>query len=351
MRIEHDTKLDFNDVLLKPKRSTLTSRKSVNLEREFTFRHSKHSWTGVPVMASNMDGVGTFSMAKVLQEHNMITVIRKHYTLNDWEHAVGSGLSLNNISICTGTNAIFDDDAEDYQRAKIVLEKWPDIKFICIDVANGYQQNFSDFVKRVRDDFPDKILIAGNVITGEMTEQLVISGADIVKCGIGPGSVCTTRIMTGVGVPQLSGIIECADSAHGLGGHVIADGGCTVPGDVAKAFAGGSDFVMLGGMLAGHNEGEMHVTNGTAEFYGMSSDRAMEVHGSRKDGYRGAEGRVVKVPARGPVGDSVVEILGGVRSSCTYIGARRVKDMPKCATFVCVNNQYNRVYEQYDVGK
>ena len=351
MRIEHDTKLDFNDVLLKPKRSTLTSRKSVNLEREFTFRHSKYSWTGVPVMASNMDGVGTFSMAKVLQEFNMLTVIRKHYTLNDWEHAIGNGLSLNNISICTGTNAIFEDDAEDYKKAKIVLEKWPDIKFICIDVANGYQQNFSDFVKRVRDDFPDKILIAGNVITGEMAEQLVISGADIVKCGIGPGSVCTTRIMPGVGVPQLSGIIECADAAHGLGGNVIADGGCTVPGDVAKAFAGGADFVMLGGMLAGHNEGEMHVTNGTAEFYGMSSDRAMEVHGSRKDGYRGAEGRVVKVPARGPVGDTVVEILGGVRSSCTYIGARRVKDMPKCATFVCVNNQYNRVYEQYDVGK
>ena len=351
MRIEQDTKLDFNDVLLKPKRSTLTSRKSVNLEREFTFRHSKYSWTGVPVMASNMDGVGTFSMAKVLQEFNMLTVIRKHYTLNDWEHAIGNGLSLNNISICTGTNAIFEDDAEDYKKAKIILEKWPDIKFICIDVANGYQQNFSDFVKRVRDDFPDKILIAGNVITGEMTEQLVISGADIVKCGIGPGSVCTTRIMTGVGVPQLSGIIECADAAHGLGGNVIADGGCTVPGDVAKAFAGGADFVMLGGMLAGHNEGEMHVTNGTAEFYGMSSDRAMEVHGSRKDGYRGAEGRVVKVPARGPVGDTVVEILGGVRSSCTYIGARRVKDMPKCATFVCVNNQYNRVYEQYDVGK
>ena len=351
MRIEQDTKLDFNDVLLKPKRSTLTSRKSVNLEREFTFRHSKYSWTGVPVMASNMDGVGTFSMAKVLQEFNMLTVIRKHYTLNDWEHAIGNGLSLNNISICTGTNAIFEDDAEDYKKAKIVLEKWPDIKFICIDVANGYQQNFSDFVKRVRDDFPDKILIAGNVITGEMTEQLVISGADIVKCGIGTGSVCTTRIMTGVGVPQLSGIIECADAAHGLGGNVIADGGCTVPGDVAKAFASGADFVMLGGMLAGHNEGEMHVTNGTAEFYGMSSDRAMEVHGSRKDGYRGAEGRVVKVPARGPVGDTVVEILGGVRSSCTYIGARRVKDMPKCATFVCVNNQYNRVYEQYDVGK
>lgn len=345
MRIEDEVKLDFKDVLLKPKRSTLTSRRTVELCREFKFRHSDINWNGVPIIASNMDGVGTFSMARVLQEEKMFTVIRKHYSVKDWEEAIVAGLDLDYVAVCTGTNAIFDANADDYKTAKEVLKKWPNIKFLCIDVANGYQQNFTDFVKRVRDDHPEKVIIAGNVITGEMTEELIISGADIVKCGIGPGSVCTTRIKTGVGVPQLSGVIECADAAHGLGGHIIADGGCTVPGDVAKAFAGGSDFVMLGGMLAGHNESELDEIDGNFEFYGMSSNRAMEEHGARKDGYRGEEGKVVSLKSRGPVSDTLVEVLGGVRSCCTYIGARRVKDMPKCATFVRVNNQHNTVYE------
>ncbi|SVD96341.1 uncharacterized protein METZ01_LOCUS449195, partial [marine metagenome] len=227
MRIETEIKLDFSDVLLKPKRSTLSSRKEVELERDFSF------WKGIPIMASNMDGVGTFSMARALQEFNILTVIKKHYTFDDWKLAMreGSFHCLNNVAVSTGTNAIWDSGAEDYITMKSVLEEWSEVKYICIDVANGYQQNYSDFVSRIREEFPDKVIIAGNVITGEMTEQLIISGADIVKCGIGPGSVCTTRTMTGVGVPQLSGIIECADAAHGLGGHIIADGGCIVPGD------------------------------------------------------------------------------------------------------------------------
>ena len=206
MRIETDIKLDFNDVLLKPKRSTLPSRRDVELERQFSF------WKGIPIMASNMDGVGTFSMARVLQEFNMLTVIKKHYSFDEWKIAMSNGLSLNNVVVSTGTNAIWDNQAEDYKTMKSVLNEWPEIKFICIDVANGYQQNFVDFVSRIREEFPDKIIIAGNVITGEMVEQLIISGTDIIKCGIGPGSVCTTRTMTGVGVPQLSGITECADA-------------------------------------------------------------------------------------------------------------------------------------------
>ena len=340
MRIETEIKLDFSDVLLKPKRSTLPSRKDVELERDFSF------WKGIPIMASNMDGVGTFSMARALQEFNILTVIKKHYTFDDWKLAMreGSFHCLNNVAVSTGTNAIWDSGAEDYKTMKLVLEEWSEVKYICIDVANGYQQNYSDFVSRIREEFPDKVIIAGNVITGEMTEQLIISGADIVKCGIGPGSVCTTRTMTGVGVPQLSGIIECADAAHGLGGHIIADGGCIVPGDVVKAFGAGADFVMLGGMLASHDESETEIQDGKYEFYGMSSDRAMEIHGSRKDGYKGSEGKVVKLNSRGKVRDTIVEILGGLRSACTYIGARRIKDMPKCTTFVMVNNQHNEIY-------
>ena len=216
---------------------------------------------------------------------------------------------------------------------------------ITVDVANAYHENFGHFIAKLRDQYPDKTIIAGNVITAEMTEELIIRGADVVKCGIGPGSVCTTRLMTGVGVPQLSGIIECADAANGIGGHIIADGGCVYPGDVAKAFGAGAHMVMLGGMLAGFDESEGKVVDGKIQFYGMSSDTAMEKHGSRKDGYRGAEGKVVELPYKGSVKNIVTEILGGVRSACTYIGAKRIKDMPKCTTFVRCSNTHNRVYE------
>ena len=347
MRIEADIKLDYQDVLFKPKRSTLTSRKDVDLTRTFKFYNSGKEWTGTPIMASNMDGVGTFEMAKVLQDNKMITVLRKHYSLDDWKTAIGDGVKMKYLSVCTGTGVIWDKDAPDYATMKAVLEKYPDVPFICVDVANGYHENYADFIGRLRDQYPDKTIIAGNVITAEMTEELILKGADIVKCGIGPGSVCTTRLMTGVGVPQLSGIIECADAANGVGGHVIADGGCVYPGDVAKAFGAGAHFVMLGGMLAGHDESEGEIINGKVTFYGMSSDAAMAKHGRRKDGYRGAEGKVVQIPHKGSVDVTITEILGGVRSACTYIGAKRLKDMPKCATFVQVNNQVNNVYGKY----
>ena len=350
MRILESTRLDYKDVLFQPKRSKLESRRDVEVLRTFTFHNSQRTFKCLPIMASNMDGVGTFSMAKVLQEHKMMTVLRKHYTLDDWTKALGEGLNLKYLSVCTGTAAIWDKDAEDYALTKEVLRRWPDIKFITIDVANAYHQNYADFVSKVRDEFPDKVIIAGNVITGEMCEELIIKGADIVKCGIGPGSVCITRTMTGVGVPQFSGVVECADAAHGVGGHIIADGGCTEPGDVAKAFGAGADFVMLGGMLAGHDESELAEVAGQYEFYGMSSNRAMQEHGTRKDGYRSSEGRHIRLDARGPVENTVTEILGGVRSACTYIGARRIKDIPKSATFVLVNATYNTVYLQNTVG-
>ena len=345
MRIETDIKLDYQDVLLKPKRSKLSSRKEVLMEREFKFLHSGLNFTGIPIVASNMDGVGTFSMAKVLQKRKMLTIIRKHYSMNEWKNAFDNDLNPEYISVCTGINQMWEEDAIDFNTLKKVLNEFPQIPFITIDVANGYHQNFVDFIKQVRDSFPDKTIIAGNVITAEMTEELILNGADIVKCGIGPGSVCTTRLMTGVGIPQLSGMIECADAAHGVGGLVIADGGCVYPGDVAKAFGAGSDFVMLGGMLAGHDESEGEVKNGQIEFYGMSSDTAMSIHGSGKEGYRGSEGKLVTLKHRGPVEETLIEIVGGVRSACTYIGAKRIKDMPKCSTFVRVNQQVNTVFD------
>ena len=347
MRINYDAKLNFEDVLLQPKRSTLSSRKDVDMTRNFTFRNSGKQMNFLPIFASNMDGVGTFSMAKVLQEYKMMTVITKTTGIDEWRKAVGGGVRLQSVSVCTGTNVMWDKDAQDWKTMQDVLKSFPDIKMITVDVANAYHQNMVDFIKKVRDEYPTKIIVAGNVVTPEMTEELIINGADVVKIGIGPGSVCTTRTMTGVGVPQFSAILDCADAANGVDGHIMADGGCVHPGDIAKAFGGGAHMVMIGGMLAGHDESEQEVVDGKIEFYGMSSDRAREKHGKRKDGYRGNEGRLISLPHRGPVQPTVEDILGGVRSACTYIGARRLKDMPKCASFVTTNNVINRVYERY----
>ena len=347
MRIKEDLKLNFDDVLMEPKRSTLSSRRDVDMTRKFKFRNSGKIMEFTPIFASNMDGVGTFSMAKVLQEHKMMTVITKSTTVDQWRQAVGTGLRLQSVSVCTGTNKMWDPEAEDYKNMQDVLKSFPDIKMITVDVANAYHQNFVDFIKMVREEYPEKVIVAGNVVTPEMVEELIINGADMVKIGIGPGSVCTTRTMTGVGVPQFSAIVECADAANGVDGHILADGGCVWPGDIAKAFGGGAHAVMIGGMLAGHDESEQPVVDGKVEFYGMSSDRAREKHGKRKDGYRGNEGRWISLPHRGAVNNTVEDILGGVRSAATYIGARRLKDMPKCATFVRVENNINRVYERY----
>ena len=250
MRIEQDLKLGFRDVLIRPKRSTLKSRAEVRIERDYTFLHSKLQWSGVPIIAANMDTVGTFAMAEALARHKMLCAIHKHYSIAEWTAWLSQSDEdiYQRIMVSTGTS---DSDMEKLQE---IVTAAPQLKFICIDVANGYAEAFVDFVSRVRESYPQMTIIAGNVVTGEMVEELLLAGADVVKVGIGPGSVCTTRVKTGVGYPQLSAVIECADAAHGLGGRIISDGGCGCPGDVAKSFGGGADFVMLGGMLAGHDE-------------------------------------------------------------------------------------------------
>ena len=344
MRFLDGYKLDYDDVLILPKRSNLSSRTAVDLERTFKFKHSGKTWQGVPIAAANMDGVGTFSMAKVCQKHKIMTVLRKHYTYDDWKQNAGQ-LDWHYTVICCGTNAIFDVQAADYSLLKKVCSEWP-VEHICIDIANGYQQNFVDFCARVRDAFPGKTLIAGNVCTPEVVEELVMNaGVDVVKIGIGPGSVCTTRIVTGIGMPQLSAVLECADIAHQHKGMIMADGGCKCPGDVMKAFGGGADFVMLGGMLAFHDEAEEPVgDNNELEFYGMSSDAARDRHGIRKDGYRTSEGRRVQARPRGCVEGTLKKILGGLCSGCTYIGAKSLREISKRTTFVQVHRTHNRVF-------
>ena len=340
MRIESDIKLDFKDVLIRPKRSTLSSRKEVNLLRTYKFKHSGLEWSGVPIMASNMDGVGTFEMATALQDENLFTCLVKSYNsdIEQWSNTLS--LNTNNIAVSTGVSD------KDFERLKHILTAIGNIKFICIDVANGYGEYFGDYVAKVRSAYPTHTIIAGNVVTADMTQELILRGADIIKVGIGPGSVCTTRIQTGIGYPQLSAIIECADAAHGLGGHIIGDGGCTCPGDIAKAFGAGADFVMLGGMLAGHDEGGVSAFDGRVTFYGMSSDTAMNKHHGGIADYRSSEGRTVSVSYKGPVAATVQEILGGLRSACTYVGAPSLKQLSKCTTFIRVNSQFNDVFVQ-----
>lgn len=345
MRIEADLKLGFKDVMIRPKRSTLSSRSQVSLERTFSFLHTGRSWSGVPIMAANMDTVGTFTMAETLSRWRLFTVIHKHYTVAEWGNAIKSFSDgdLNYLAISTGT---LDSDITKLDQ---ILIAYPVLNFICIDVANGYSEPFVDVVKRIRNCYPDKVIIAGNVVTGEMVEELLLAGADLIKVGIGPGSVCTTRTKTGVGYPQLSAIIECADAAHGLGGQIISDGGCTCPGDVAKAFGAGADFVMLGGMLAGHNEGGGEVVEEdgkkTVFFYGMSSETAMHKHSGGMADYRAAEGKTIAIPYRGPVENTVKDILGGLRSTCTYVGARKLKELTKRTTFVRVMEQQNPIFD------
>lgn len=386
MRIDNEIKLDYKDVLIRPKRSTLQSRKEVDVSIRYKFTNYQPNfpdnvrevighYNGVPIMAANMDGVGTFEMADTLAEQNMFTCLVKTYSAKDLTEFFGdfekSHSRINNVAMSIG---IGEDDwsklAEVYQYTLGTL------KYVCVDVANGYTERFIDFIRVLRETYPAIVIIAGNVVTADQTQELILNGADIVKVGIGPGSVCTTRVQTGVGYPQLSAIIECADAAHGLGGHVIADGGCSTPGDVAKAFAGGADFVMLGGMLAGHDQGggevitkyyetdeliyevASHLSKQThkveekqfVKFYGMSSNTANVQHfGGLKD-YRSSEGRTVLTKYKGCVTITIQDILGGVRSTCTYVGANKIKDLSKCTTFIRCTDTHNRVFESATIG-
>lgn len=344
MRIEEDLKLGFKDVLIRPKRSTLKSRSEVTLDRNFTFKHAGCQWSGVPIIAANMDTVGTFGIAAALAGFEMLTAVHKHYSVAQWAAFVAAQPAevLKYVMVSSGTSD------QDFTKLQQVLALSDVLNFICIDVANGYSEHFVSYLQKVRAAFPNKVICAGNVVTGEMVEELILSGADIVKVGIGPGSVCTTRVKTGVGYPQLSAVIECADAAHGLGGQIVSDGGCTCPGDVAKAFGGGADFVMLGGMLAAHQECEGHLLEQDGQtfmqFYGMSSDTAMNRHVGGVAQYRASEGKTVLLPFRGPVENTVRDVLGGLRSACTYVGAARLKELTKRTTFIRVAEQENRVF-------
>jgi len=340
MKIDNTPQLDFKDVLIRPKRTILHSRSQVNLIRKFKFPYSTQEWEGVPIIAANMDTTGTFGVFDVLSVHKMITCLHKFYTLNDYKKRwVESPMDPNYFMVSSGIDESGFSNL--YDIIKLTKCKW-----LCIDVANGYMEKLVNFCKKCRESFPDIILVAGNVATREMVEELIINGkVDVVKVGIGPGSVCLTRMKTGVGVPQLSAIIDCGDAAHGLNASIIGDGGITCPGDMSKAFGGGADFVMCGGVFAGHveNPGEIIEENGIKYklFYGMSSETAQNKHYGKMNSYRSSEGRVIKIEFKGDLEHTVLDYLGGVRSTCTYINSKCIKYMSKCTTFLLVGQQLN----------
>jgi GMP reductase len=377
-KIINELKLDFDDVLIRPKRSTLKSRSEVCINREFTFKYSPRKLNCVPIMVANMDTVGTMPMAKITSEHEAITCLHKHYQPSDLLSFYSDNSILNKdlvfYSVGTAT--------KDIEKMTFVFNQLKtlglDLPNVCIDVANGYTEQFVKTVSHIRKLYEDIVIMAGNVVTPEMVEELIIHGkVDIVKIGIGSGSVCTTRLKTGVGYPQLSAIMECTDAAHGLGGHICSDGGCKIVGDICKAFGANADFVMLGGMLAGcdecegeweyeylcqivHNDGSIYSEwwqpsdpgynttkrKRTLKYYGMSSKEAMHKHNNGVAKYRTAEGKAVSVPYKGLAEDILLDIYGGIRSACTYIGASRIKDFGKKTTFIQVNNTHNKIYEK-----
>lgn len=356
MRIIDDVKLDYDDVLLLPKRSILTSRKDVILERTFKFYHSPKMWTGIPIMTANMASCGTFEMARILSEYKMITTFHKYYSLEEYKEFFKT---FNNPDYIAYTLGIRDEDIEKLKEM-IRSDLIKNFSFICIDVPNGYLEKFLESVKLIRSLCKDHIIIAGNVVTNEMTEEIILNGADIVKIGIGPGSVCTTRRMTGVGYPQLSAVIECADAAHGMAnnkgvGLIIADGGQKYPSCVAKAFCGGADFNMCGSLFSGFEEsgGNTVEKNGKLfkEYFGSSSNHAMKELYGKKDAHRASEGRYALIPHKGPIATFVQDLFGALRSTGTYIGARQLKEFSRRATFIKVGRQLNTSLESYDQGK
>lgn len=340
MKIDYTPQLDFNNVLIRPKRTIITSRSQVNLVRKFKFAHAKYEWEGVPVIAANMDTTGTFEVYDVLSKHRMITCFNKFYTTKDFKDRMSNAkLDPDYFMISTGISESGMNNL--YEMVDVTNAKW-----ICVDVANGYMEQVIQYCKKLRVVFPNNIIVAGNIATREMAEALIINGkVDVVKIGIGPGSACLTRQKTGVGVPQLSAIMDCADAAHGVNGHIIGDGGITCPGDMSKAFGGGADFVMMGGQFAGHDEnpGEVEEIDGKKfkVFYGMSSEHAMKKHYGQMAKYRSSEGRIIKIPYKGSLTNTVLDYLGGVRSTCAYINANTIKNMPKCTTFILASQQLN----------
>ena len=368
MRIETEIELDYSDVLIKPRRSTIASRKDADITREYKFKWSGKTVKGTGIMQANMGTIGNFEVSRKMLNSGLFACLHKHHNVEDLVEFYRTLVDENDTYLrCLLAVGLKDNGVEKVREIKRALGITVSVR---LDVPNGYIPQIKDLVIKLRAEFPDMIIFVGNVVTGDITEDLILNGADCVVCGIGGGSACSTRKQTGVGRPQLSAVIECADAAHQVGGMICADGGITCPGDIGKAFGAGGDFVMIGGLYAGTDEAEgeivekyyktgevtaehdpVYTCKKFKEFYGMSSTLAQEKFGNGKPSYRASEGRVALVPYVGSVDDVNEEFLGGLRSTMTYLGAKRLKDIPKCCVFYRVNHQLNTIYENTTIGK
>ena len=375
MNILDNTELDFSDVLIKPRRSTIASRKDADIVREYKFKWCPKVIKGTGIMQANMGTIGNFEVSRQMLKDGLFACLHKHHPVDS---LIEFYSSLTDDEFDRTFLAIGLKDTG-LIKLRVLYDKFQKVPPVRFDVPNGYIPQVKEQVIKIRQEFPDVLLGVGNVVTGDITEDLILSGADIVWVGIGGGSGCLTRKQTGVGRPQLSAVVECADAAHQVGGMICSDGGITCPGDICKAFGAGADFIMIGGLYAGTDEAEGEIITKTYKtneveildegttgeyispellttkkfkrFYGMSSTYAQEKFGKGKPSYRASEGRVTLVPYSGSVKDVNEEFLGGLRSCMTYIGAKRLKDIPKCCTFYRVHNQLNQIYENTTIGK
>ena len=348
--IDSKVKLDFCDVLIVPRPTSISSRKEVYLSCSYHLPKSNIEIVGVPIFAANMEGVGTIEMCKALARHGMYTCLTKSNSIKIAESGMPSGIDACS-DYCVGTFGL--DWASKFAIDNYDISKF--FKIICLDVANGYMDCFAKFVSDIRKKFPNIGIIAGNIVTSDGVAMLSDAGADVVKIGIGSGSVCTTRRVAGVGYPQLSAIMDCVDACNDYGVLLMSDGGCIHPGDVSKAFAAGSNFVMLGGMFAGYEEG---LDGGTVfddgekkrfVFSGSSSSRALSKN-VNPNSYRTSEGRVVVMDLKGSVSDAVYHIFGGLRSTCSYTNSIDLKSLFSNCSFIRVNRQLNEYFENHTVG-
>lgn len=324
-------KLDFCDVLIKPKSSSVTSRKNVAINRKFVTKHAKIILDCIPVVCANMTVVATEPMIKKFKNLNCLVAVHKFYNEETLIRLFDQFEST-----------LFFTTGFDLTKLKYV-SKYTKINKICLDVANGYINRFLDVVKEIRQLFPKSVIMAGNVCTKDVVADIVHSGADIVKIGIGSGSVCKTRMITGVGYPQLSAIVETNKKIHKLDALLCSDGGCKTPADVVKAFAAGADFTMIGGMLAGTKECSGDVVDDCIRFYGMASKDAMDqFHGGIPD-YKTSEGATELVKIKNCSAEDVLkEIFGGIRSACSYVGSNTLENLAENTSFIKVNRTHHK---------
>ena len=339
-KVETELLLDFNDVLIKPKVSDITlTRADVNINIPWA------STEATPIVIANMMSTGTYKIAKIASKEKVLTFLSKEYTIEEHRKHLPS-IDQRYIAISSGVRE------KDLIKTLSILEEFPDIPAVNVDIANVYAniQGMWETVSEIRNRFPNIIIIAGNIATPEPIADLVDAGANYIKVGVGSGAACKTRSEVGIGIPQLSAIMDCHHHARSYGVKIISDGGCVTAGDVSKAIAAGAELVMIAGMVSHCEECDNIIDiNGDkfVSFYGLGSDKMYSIKKPDQAEYRPNEGRDLMIPVTGSIVEVIKQIKGALRSTCTYVGAPSINALYNKSVFVRVNNTINRSLERY----